>query len=207
MAAIPVTELHATREAPIPITELKARGLTQAEIATVLGVTPPAVSQWLSGVREIPTLLLVDAWELFRVVEERMQAGADVHAAVEGWKPTVIMVPKESPGSAALSPGGQGPRITSGMGFPVPEAWDEASARRDVQRMEEEKLQSAIRLLADEFGQPLSAERLMRIRRLAIGVKLTAETSLLLLGGLGDASHQREAHAEPEERNAPPRNR
>jgi transcriptional regulator with XRE-family HTH domain len=201
---LPLFELY-EREDPIPITELKARGLTQQAIANLLGVTKAAVSQWISGAREIPRLVLVDLWELFRVVEERMLAGADVHAAVEGWKPTVILTPKDPPDPEGLASVGQGPSITTGMGFPVPEAWHEASARRDVQAMEQASLHSLMRMLADEYGQPLTAERLMRIRRLAIGVKLTAEGSLVMLGGLRDASHQREEHAaESEESSAPP---
>jgi transcriptional regulator with XRE-family HTH domain len=201
---LPLLELY-EREDPIPITELKARGLTQQTISKLLGVTKAAVSQWISGAREIPLLVLVDLWELFRVVEERMLAGADVHAAVDGWQPTVILTPKDPPDPEGLAPVGQGPRIGTGMGFPTSEAMEEARARRDVPRMEQEALQNFIRLLADEYGQPLTAERLMRIRRLAIGVKLTAETSLLMLGGLTDASYQREEHAEEsEESNAPP---
>ena len=39
--------------------EMDARGLTQAELARMIGVSEPAVSLWLSGDRKIPDMVTV----------------------------------------------------------------------------------------------------------------------------------------------------
>jgi transcriptional regulator with XRE-family HTH domain len=158
---------------PEPIARLKAYGLSQAELARCLCVQKSTISQWVSGVRQLPRLVLDDLWELLRLVEERTRAGMDVHQAVQGWQPTVL-----------LNPGG--PTITSGLPIPMSDEHRAALERGDLEAAERIGLWDTIELLAAEKGQPLTAERLMVLRRLGIAVRVATGSLLRFSEGEGD---------------------
>jgi transcriptional regulator with XRE-family HTH domain len=163
---------------PGPFARLRALGLTQVELAERLVVGQSTISQWETGARRMPGLVMLDLWELLRVVEEKIRAGMDVHKAIEGWHPTVL-----------LNPGGS-PTLTSGFPQPMSEAHQAALERGDLEEAERLELWDTIDLLKAEQGHPLTAERKMRIRRLSIAVKLAVESMLRFEEGQSHADHR-----------------
>jgi transcriptional regulator with XRE-family HTH domain len=144
---------------PKVLTQLKALGLTQEQIAKALGVPKGTVSNWRTGTRNISVGCLLDLRELLLLAQERTEAGMDVHQAIADWRPTGLEHP------------GMGRSESTGLAFEV----DERTARQGFEAMQRERLRQSIEALAREQGEPLTVERLMYLRRLSLEVKLAAE--------------------------------
>jgi DNA-binding XRE family transcriptional regulator len=152
-----------------PLARLRGFGLTQVDLARLLSVGQSTISQWETGARQLPIPVLEDLWELLKIIEERTAAGMMIEQAVENWHPTVT-----------FGPGGIG-RTTGPMSSGSREmeaAVQDAAARGNGVRLQELLLQDNMNQLAAERGKPLTAERVMRIRRLAIAVQMDAYSVL-----------------------------
>jgi transcriptional regulator with XRE-family HTH domain len=144
---------------PKVLTQLKALGLTQEQIAKALGVPKGTVSNWRTSTRRISLGCLLDLRELLLLAQERTDAGMDVHQAIADWRPTGM----ENPG--------MGRTDATGLVFEL----DESIARQGFEAVQQERLRQSIEALEQEHGEPLTVERLMYMRRLTLEVKLAIE--------------------------------
>lgn len=147
------------------IKRLKALGLTQVDIARCLKIGTSTVSQWLKGTRAFPTLVSDDLYELLRLVEERTQAGANVHQAIDGWEPTL----RFHDGGFSIAPG-DGPNIPLHIA--------ERALREGPQAYQRFLMAETFAALAKVVESPWTAENLATIRRLALMIKLLADGGL-----------------------------
>jgi transcriptional regulator with XRE-family HTH domain len=150
---------------PEPLASLRAMGLTQDELAQLLGVGQSTISQWNTGERALPQPALEDLWELLRLVEERTAGGMDVHQAVEGWQPTVRL----SSGRQAIV----------GAAVPVPMEAAKIASKEGPEGTERLVREATIAALVRAMEAPHTAEQWAYIRRLALTVKMFADDALL----------------------------
>jgi hypothetical protein len=64
-------------------------GLSQDELARLLGVNKSTVSRWMKGIRDIHPALEPELWELARIVSTALASQRDVREALQGWAPNV----------------------------------------------------------------------------------------------------------------------
>jgi transcriptional regulator with XRE-family HTH domain len=158
-----------------PLARLRALGLTQVELAQLLGVAQSTISQWTTGDRQIPALMVEDLWELLRLVEEEIAAGMDIHEAVQGWGPTV-----------RFSPGGQ-TRI--GAEVTIPRDVAEDAAKEGPEATERLVAAEAMAELVKLWGNAKTAKQWARIRRLLLALKIHADSELRLMEREGSHAH------------------
>jgi transcriptional regulator with XRE-family HTH domain len=148
------------------LARLSAHGLSQEDIARALGVTNVTVSRWMSGARQLAAPYLQDARELLAVLDEDVTAGRDVRDTLQEWTPAGF----ENAG---------GPTRVGSYEMPGDEqtiaalmaAWNDPVASKELH------LQYGMRWLCEilQGPRPLSARRIMQLRRGLIAAQMMVE--------------------------------
>jgi transcriptional regulator with XRE-family HTH domain len=143
---------------PKILTQLKALGLTQEQIAIAIGVPKGTVSNWHTGRHTISPRCLTDLQELLLILRERLKAGMTMQQALAGWAPTAYTIDLNYPveDHTWIPAARQAPP-------PSPEA---IMPDDDIEHAIEQRVQTLLRQLARERRKPRTAEGLMRQRRL-----------------------------------------
>jgi transcriptional regulator with XRE-family HTH domain len=154
---------------PQILTQLKAFGLTQEQIAIAIGVPKGTVSNWHTGRHAISSRCMTDLQELLLILRERLKAGMTTPQALADWAPTSYTIDVNQPveDHTWIQAYRQAPPRN-------PEAITTAD---DIEQVIEQRRQTLLRELARERRKPRTAEALMRQRRL--GRELAATVELL----------------------------
>jgi transcriptional regulator with XRE-family HTH domain len=170
---------------PQILTQLKAFGLTQEQIAIAIGVPRGTVSNWHTGRHAISARCLTDLQELLLILRERLKAGMTTRQALADWAPTAYVIDLNQPveDHTWIPAARQAPPDSPGAIMPD-----------ELEQAVEQRRQTLLRELARERRKPRTAEALMRQRRLgrelAAAVEQLQWYELRRQEGEGHAGHE-----------------